>query len=144
MHGQYSNTSIPPETTLAPRKIFCGCFCKYKENMDCFFSAGRFANRCILFKPCICYTVLTAVTFIVLALSFIVDQHDNFLKIIIPTNIYLFKVNNGNFGKLCEICSKLTMKTPERRHWLRSGGFIVDFGHISHLFLIFLLLTLNK
>ena len=33
-----------------------------------------------------------------------------------PANIYLFKVNNGNTGKMGEICPKLTMKTPERRH----------------------------
>ena len=32
-----------------------------------------------------------------------------------PANIYLFKVNNRNTRKRCEICSKLTIKTPERR-----------------------------
>ena len=31
-------------------------------------------------------------------------------------NIYLFKVNNRNTRKRCEICSKLTIKTPEQRH----------------------------
>ena len=35
-----------------------------------------------------------------------------------PTNIYLFNVNNRNTTKRCEICSKLTIKTPERRHSL--------------------------
>ena len=30
----------------------------------------------------------------------------------------------------------LTIKTPERRHWLPSGIFIVNFEHISHLALI--------
>ena len=30
--------------------------------------------------------------------------------------IYLFKVNDRNTRKRCEICSKLTIKTPERRH----------------------------
>ena len=30
-------------------------------------------------------------------------------------NIYLFKVNNGNTRKRCETCSKLIIKTPERR-----------------------------
>ena len=61
-----------------------------------------------------------------------------------PTNICLFKVNNRNSRKRCEICSKLTMKTPERhwRHWRCSGVFIVNFEHISHLFLLLLLLTL--
>ena len=58
-------------------------------------------------------------------------------------NIYFFKVNHRNTTKRCEICSKLTIKTPERRHWDRSGVFIVNFEHISHLFLVLLLLTLN-
>ena len=56
------------------------------------------------------------------------------------TNIYLFIVNNSNSRKRCEICSKLTIKTSERR----STVFIVNFEHISHLFLVFLLLNLNK
>ena len=33
----------------------------------------------------------------------------------LPANIYLFKVNNRNGRKSCEICSNLTIKTPERR-----------------------------
>ena len=33
-----------------------------------------------------------------------------------PINIYLFKVNNRNTRTRCETCSKLTIKTPERRH----------------------------
>ena len=32
----------------------------------------------------------------------------------------------------CEICSKLTIKTPKRRQWCRFGVFIVNFEHISH------------
>ena len=40
--------------------------------------------------------------------------------------------------------SKLTIKTPEHRHWRRSGVFIVNFKHISYLFLWFLLVNLNK
>ena len=35
------------------------------------------------------------------------------------------------------------MKTPEESHWRHSGIFIVDFEQISHIFLVFLLLTLN-
>ena len=41
--------------------------------------------------------------------------------------IYLFKVNDGNTRTRCEICSKLTIKTPERRHWHHSVVFIVNF-----------------
>ena len=45
-----------------------------------------------------------------------------------PANIYLFnKVNNRNTRKSCELCSKLTIKTPERRQW---RAFIIKFEHI--------------
>ena len=61
-----------------------------------------------------------------------------------PAGNYVFKVNNRNIRTRCEICSKLTIKTPERCHWRRSGVFIVTFEHISHLVLVFLLLTLSR
>ena len=35
---------------------------------------------------------------------------------IYPANIYLLKVNNRNIRKRWEICSKSTIKTPDRRH----------------------------
>ena len=50
-------------------------------------------------------------------------------------HIYLFKVNNRNTRRRYEICSKLTIKTPERRHQRRSDVFIVNFEHISHIFI---------
>ena len=40
----------------------------------------------------------------------------------------MFKVNNKD--------------TPEQRHWRRSGVFIVNFEHISHL--VYLLLNLSR
>ena len=46
----------------------------------------------------------------------------------IPSNIYLFKVNNGNTRKKCEICSKLTTKAPERRH---SSVSIVELEQVN-------------
>ena len=45
----------------------------------------------------------------------------------------MFKVSNN----------KDTRTTPERRHWHRSGVFIVNFEHVSHRVIMFLLLTLN-
>ena len=39
---------------------------------------------------------------------------------------------------------KLTIKTSEQRQLRRSGIFIVNFEHISHLFAVFLLLNLSK
>ena len=50
------------------------------------------------------------------------------------------KVNNKNTRTRCEICSELTIKTPERR----PAVFIVNFEHISQLGLVFLLLTLSR
>ena len=44
-----------------------------------------------------------------------------------PAGNYMFKVTNKNTRARCEICSKLTIKTPERRHWRRSDVFIVNF-----------------
>ena len=62
-----------------------------------------------------------------------------------PANLYLpVQSYNRNIRKRCFTCSKLTIKTSEWRHWCRSGAFIVNFEHISHLFLMFLLLTLNR
>ena len=52
-----------------------------------------------------------------------------------PVGIYLFKVNNRNTRTRCEICSEL-------RH--QNDVFIVNFEHISHLVLLFLLLTASK
>ena len=52
-------------------------------------------------------------------------------------NIYLFKIDNKNTRKRCEICSKLTIKTTERRHWPRiyftsfSIVSIVDFEQLN-------------
>ena len=60
-----------------------------------------------------------------------------------PAGNYIFKVNNRNTITRCEICSKLTIKTPERRR-RRSCVFSLNFEHISHLVLMFLLLTLSK
>ena len=57
--------------------------------------------------------------------------------------IYLLKANNRSTRTKCEMFSKLTVKTLQRRHWHRSGVFIANFEHISYLALVFLLLTLN-
>ena len=48
-----------------------------------------------------------------------------------PAGNYIFKVNNRNTRTMREICSKLTI-------------FIVNFEYISHLVLVFLLLTLSR
>ena len=55
-------------------------------------------------------------------------------------NTCLFKFNSRDTKERCEICSKLTIKTPQRRQWRRSGVVIVKFENVSHLSLVFLLL----
>ena len=68
-------------------------------------------------------------------------------------NKYMLKFNNGSTTKRCGICLKLIIRAPKRcatdvalfsLFLLRSGIFIVNFEHISYLFPVFLLLTLNK
>ena len=61
-----------------------------------------------------------------------------------PASIYLFKISIRNTRTMCEICSKLTLKTSEWRHWLCSGVSIASFENISYIVLGFPLLTLNK
>ena len=47
-----------------------------------------------------------------------------------PDGIYFLKLNNKNSRKRCGIFSKLKIKTPEQRHWCRSGVFVVNSEHI--------------
>ena len=50
---------------------------------------------------------------------------------------YLFTVTMETPKTICEICSKLTIKTSKRRHWHHSIVFIVNFDHIPHIVLVF-------
>ena len=51
----------------------------------------------------------------------------------LQAGIYLLKVSNRKTGTMCEICSKLSVKTPKRRH---CGIFIfVNLKHISYIVL---------
>ena len=56
----------------------------------------------------------------------------------------MFKVNNGNITRRREKCLKLTIKTPERRHWRHFSVFIVNLEHMSRLVILLLLLTLSR
>ena len=55
------------------------------------------------------------------------------LRWVHPAGNYMFHVNNRNTGTRCKIS-----------HWRRFGVFIVNLEHISHLVLVFLLLTLSS
>ena len=43
-----------------------------------------------------------------------------------------------------KICSKLSIKAPDRHHWRPSVVFIVNFEQISHIVPVIPLLALNK
>ena len=58
-------------------------------------------------------------------------------------NISMFKVNTRNTREMCKICSKLIIKTPDWSQWHRSGNFIINFEHISLLFLVYLMFSSN-
>ena len=69
---------------------------------------------------------------------------EGFIKSVARPAIACSKLNDKNTRTSCEICSNLTIKTLERRHWCRSGVFIVNFEHILDLALMLLLLNLSK
>ena len=52
----------------------------------------------------------------------------------VPDKTYLFKVKDKDTRKRCEICLKLTIKTPKRRQQNRSGVFIVNFNQFHTFF----------
>ena len=61
-----------------------------------------------------------------------------------PVDYYMFKVNNRDTRTRCEICSKLTIKIPERHQWHRSSILIVNFEHVSHLALFFVVVNFEQ
>ena len=54
-----------------------------------------------------------------------------------------WRVQLANSVKTVLVPSQNSIKTPARRYWRHSGAIIVNFEHISHLAVVFLLLTLN-
>ena len=57
-----------------------------------------------------------------------------FFHVVAPSRHLLFKSNNGNTRTMCEICSKLMIRTAEQLHWRHSGVFTVNLNRI-HAFL---------
>ena len=102
----------------------------------CFFKVGlNFPYQTISFQ----FSSVSSKTSI-----FSIFKCKHYFYIYHPAGKYVFKVKNRNIRTRCEIYSKLTIKTPERCVWRRSGVIIVNFEHISHLVLGFLLLTLSR
>ena len=75
------------------------------------------------------------------------DSLMSYADSIYPAGNYMFKVNNRNSRTRCELCSKLTIKIPERRHDVVLVSLLITLKHISHVVLVFILnivhITLN-
>ena len=109
---------------------------------------SQFVYICLTVSS-ICYTKNENDSYIYLFFYFYFFYFLFWLFFTVVTDIsgdnYMFKVNNRNTARTrCEICSNLAIKTPERRQWRCAGVFIVNFEHISHLVVVFLLLTLSS
>ena len=57
---------------------------------------------------------------------------------------YMPKVTKKNSLRMCEMNSKLTLKTPGWRHQQGSGVCVINDEQMSHLIFLFLLLTLRR
>ena len=56
----------------------------------------------------------------------------------------MLNVYDRNSRAKCEICSELRIKTPEPGcQWRPCGAFILNFEHISHHVIVFVMLTLH-
>ena len=61
------------------------------------------------------------------------------LKAVIYLEFFGTMISQLSVSQSAITCSKLTIKTPERRQCRRSCVFIVNFEHILHFVLVFLL-----
>ena len=82
------------------------------ETRPCIFVAPT----AILDQPFFCYRYL-ALLFLLQGFAKYLPSNQCYQEsdLIFPAKIYLFKVNIKNIRKRSEICSKLTIKTPEQR-----------------------------
>ena len=126
-----SNVSIFPHTS------------KNWQISYCFLVSRLFENGFISMKSYTNYRFPTAQN-MKLSIKGFFSQSEQIcwkLRICFPVDVCLLRVNNRRTRIRCEICLKLTIKTPEQRQWRTSGVFIINFEHILHL--VFLLLTLS-
>ena len=79
--------------------------------------------------------VMTSSVYLILVWTKVVSLHSQYF--LVQSQLWKHQDNVWNLFKL-------TIKTPERRQWRRYGVFIVNVEQISHIVLVFPLLTLNK
>ena len=76
-------------------------------------------------------------TFIIASSSILLLISNFFLSYFSQKDVYLFKVNNENTRAMCQVCSKLAIKTPKHLQWSSSGVFIGNFKQIHTSFYFF-------
>ena len=82
-----------------------------------------FIHLCFVFCCCQKYIF----TLIICTYSFIWSLLLSLLTVIrYPPNICLFKFKNRNSRERCEICSKLPIKTSERRQWRKAVAIFLS------------------
>ena len=113
------------------RSKLYGNYCCYLGVRDCYCANNR--TLCI-------YAILTflyLVSFSKLLLFFKVF-------LFIYSGICLLRVGRGDTEASCVMYFWLTVDTPQWRHLCCPGVFTVDFGPVSHLALVVLLLTQGR
>ena len=120
---------LPPLKLQMISYILSNGFKKLLANQFAEFLTFDLFVLLILIPGVNCYIVLVNSSYIH---SWLIDS----LSDLNPAGNDILKVGNRNTRTRCEICSKLTIKTP--------GVFIVNFEHISHLVPVFLLLTSSR
>ena len=80
-----------------------------------FFLTGKYLPLRIAYNNLITQPVFICPKSTMLTTTFPLLTLNNVNTNSYPANIYLFKVNKRNSRKRCEICSKLSIKTAERR-----------------------------
>ena len=92
------------------------------ETVNC-ISEAETSNYIIATETVTCIIATDVVTCIIAIESCIVPRETVTAELTTPACIYLLKVNNQNSGTGSEICSKLTIKTPEQPQLLAAGLF---------------------
>ena len=102
-----------------------GCFIIYIINLTFTFSSSAFSLE--IMEPLACSCILCC-------FALFATFSNRLIRLSIVSSRISFCSNN---------CSLMVIEMVKRQ-WRRSSAFIINFKHISHLFLVFLLLTLNK
>ena len=98
--------------------------CRRLANLQNHFHFFFYFNNLVMLVQKLAHTDILKINVIKISKQWPIRTLDDLE--IIPAGNYMFKVNNRNTRARCEVCSKLIIKIPGRRHWRRSGVFIVN------------------